>query len=425
MKKKATKARKRATRRPARTSYTTLRQIVQWIPAGLPDRIARDAGADIRKFSCTSHVLALLHGHIVRAGSLNEICDAARLHEPELNRIRGATAPKRNTFSNANRRRDPKIAEDFYWEMFEHLMTICPSFTQYKKHSGFIFRLKRGIFAIDSTTLKLTPDSIDRARHRRKKAAAKTHMAIDVGSRLPTFAVVEDAAHHDSTRADVLCAGLKDGDVLLADRACVDFRFLYGLAERGVFLVLREKENMDFEVLEERGHQDRRILKDQTIRLRGKLTAEKYPEPLRRVTAVVEVDGQEREMTFITNNFAWSPRTVSELYRARWVIESFFKELKQTLQLTDFVGYNENAVKWQVWIGLLAHLLLRFLKHVSKWGLSFSRLAGVVRAAVRMRIDLLDALRKYGTAGGPKRPVIVGKQLYFQGFEPFASWPVG
>ena len=423
--KKRTKARNRATTRPTRTAYTTLRQLVQWIPAGLPDRIARDIGADIRKFSCTSHVLALLYGQIVRAGSLNEICDAARLHEPELSRIRGATAPKRNTFSNANRRRDPEIAERLYWGVFAHLQSICPSFTQYRKHKGFIFRLKRGIFAIDSTTLKLTLDSIDWARHRRKKAAAKTHMTLNVGSRLPTFAVVEDAAHHDSTRADALCAGLKDGDVLLADRAYVDFLFLHGLAARGIFFVLREKENMDFEVLEERQHPDRRILKDQTIRLRGKLTADKYPEPLRRVTAVVEVDGRDTEMTFISNNFAWSPRTVAELYRARWVIESFFKELKQTLQLADFVGYNENAVKWQVWVGLLAHLLLRFLKHVSKWGLSFSRLAGVVRSAVWMKIDLLDALRKYGTAGGPKRPVIVEKQLYFQGFEPFSSRPVG
>ena len=423
--KKRTKARNRATTRPTRTAYTTLRQLVQWIPAGLPDRIARDIGAYSRKFSCTSHVLALLYGQIVRAGSLNEICDAARLHEPELSRIRGATAPKRNTFSNANRRRDPEIAERLYWGVFAHLQSICPSFTQYKKHKGFIFRLKRGIFAIDSTTLKLTLDSIDWARHRRKKAAAKTHMTLNVGSRLPTFAVVEDAAHHDSTRADALCAGLKDGDVLLADRAYVDFLFLHGLAARGIFFVLREKENMDFEVLEERQHPDRRILKDQTIRLRGKLTADKYPEPLRRVTAVVEVDGRDTEMTFISNNFAWSPRTVAELYRARWVIESFFKELKQTLQLADFVGYNENAVKWQVWVGLLAHLLLRFLKHVSKWGLSFSRLAGVVRSAVWMKIDLLDALRKYGTAGGPKRPVIVEKQLYFQGFEPFSSRPVG
>ena len=95
MKTKPTKARDRATPRPARRAYTTLRQIVEWIPEGLPDRIAREAKADIRSFSCTSHVLALLYGQITRSGSLNEICDASRLHEPELNRIRGATAPKR------------------------------------------------------------------------------------------------------------------------------------------------------------------------------------------------------------------------------------------------------------------------------------------------------------------------------------------
>jgi len=425
MKKHKRKARDRAVPRPAKTAYTALRQIVQWIPEGLPDRIAREVGADIRTFTCTSHVLALLYGQITRSGSLNEICDAARLHEPELNRIRGATAPKRNTFSNANRKRDPEIAEKLYWAVFEHLRTICPSFTQYAKHGGFIFRLKRDIFAIDSTTLKLSLDSIDWARHRRKKAAAKTHMRLNVGTMLPAFAVVEDAAHHDSTRADALCEGLKDGDVLLADRAYVDLRFLHGLSERGVFFVLREKESMVFETVERRTHGDRRILADETVRMSRKGSAEKYPEPLRRVTAVVEVDGKDVEMAFITNNFAWSPRTVAELYRARWAIETFFKELKQTLQLADFVGYNEKAVKWQVWTGLLAHLLLRFLKHVSKWGLSFSRLAGTVRSAVWMKIDLLDALRKYGTAGGPCRPVTVAEHLCFKGFERFSNVPVG
>ncbi len=411
--------------RPAKVTYSVLRQIVQWIPRGLPDRLAKEAGADIRKFSCTSHVTALLYGHLNRAASLNEICDATRLHEPELNRIRGARPPRRNTFSHANRTRDPAIAEQLYWQVFEHLRTACPDFTLVKHHKGFIRRLKRDIFAIDSTTLKLSLNCIDWARHRSKKAAAKTHMRINIGNSLPVFAVVEDAAHHDSKRADALCAGMKDGDVLLADRAYVDLSFLYSLSERGVFFVLREKENMVFTVLESRSHKAPRILADETVQMSRKGSAEKYPSPLRRITAIVEVDGQDREMTFITNNFEWSPRTIAELYRARWTIETFFKELKQTLQLSDFVGYNENAVKWQVWIGLLAHLLLRFLKHVAKWKLSFSRLVGTVRAAIWMKIDLLGTLQLYGIAGGPKRPVIVEHQLYFRGFERFTSRPVG
>ena len=46
----------------------------------------------------------------------------------------------------------------------------------------------------------------------------------------------------------------------------------------------------------------------------------------------------------------------------------FFKELKQTLQLADFLGHNANAVRWQVWTALLVYLLLRFWACLSQWG---------------------------------------------------------
>ncbi len=99
--------------------------------------------------------------------------------------------------------------------------------------------------------------------------------------------------------------------------------------------------------------------------------------------------------------------------------------LKQTCQIHDFVGYNENAVKWQIWIGLLIHLLLRFMKHISKWGLSFSRLAGIVRSAIWVRRDLLEILAFYGIAGPCNRPVIAQKNQYVQGFLPFTNLPYG
>ena len=101
----------------------------------------------------------------------------------------------------------------------------------------------------------------------------------------------------------------------------VVLEFLYGLAQRGISFVLREKDNMVFDVLEQRQHNDPHIIADETVRLSRKDSDEKYPAPLRRVTAIVEVDGKEMEMTFITNNFDWSPRTIAELYRARWAIE--------------------------------------------------------------------------------------------------------
>lgn len=58
----------------------------------------------------------------------------------------------------------------------------------------------------------------------------------------------------------------------------------------------------------------------------------------------------------------------------------FFKEIKQTLQLYDLLGYNENTVRWQIWTALLAYLLLRFVAWNNKWNHPFSRLFTLVRS---------------------------------------------
>lgn len=399
------------------------RQLCNLIPGHVIPKLAREREIDARGFSATSHVLSLLYGHASHAFSLNEICDALSVHQAEFLRIRGATAPARNTFSNANRTRNPAMAEDLYWQMLEHLQAISPGFTEYGKHSGFIFRLKREIFALDSTTLQLTLASIDWARHRRRKAAAKCHMRLNIGTFLPSFAVV-DKSGHDAVPAEVLCAGMGAGDVLVADRAYIKFPLLAGLHARGVFFVLRSKQNMVYTIVKKLPCKGK-ILRDELIRTRGQTSTKDYPEILRMVTALVEVKGVECEMTFITNNTVWSARTIAELYRARWAIESFFKELKQTLQLRDFVGTNEKAVKWQVWTGLLTHLLLRFLRHVSRWGRSFSRCVGIVRSALWVKTDLGELLVCYGTANAPHRPILSAKEPFLPGFEAFSSSPMG
>ena len=119
---------------------------------------------------------------------------------------------------------------------------------------------------------------------------------------------------------------------------------------------------------------------------------------LRRVVALVEVDGQLREMVFLTNHVEWSAQTIADLYRCRWSIEVFFKELKQTLQLADFLGHNAHAVRWQVWTALLVYLLLRFCAFLSQWGHSFTRLFTLLRAALWQKLDWRSLLESCGTA---------------------------
>lgn len=86
---------------------------------------------------------------------------------------------------------------------------------------------------------------------------------------------------------------------------------------------------------------------------------EDYPARMRRIVAIIEVDGKDREMTFFTNNVEWATSSICDLYKARWSIEVFFKQIKQTLHLGDFLGHSRKAIEWQIWTALLMYLLLR------------------------------------------------------------------
>ena len=418
-----------------RTVYTILRQIATLIPREFVKDAAEGNNVKWRTFDPWSHLLTLVIVQLSRQESLNGICDVAKALAYEWDRA-GLELPRRNTLSNANTRRNPKMAEDVFWKLLAHFKAIEPGFCS-ERYDGYLSRIKNhGIFLLDSSTIQLTLNCFDWARHRRRKAAAKLHMTMELSSRLPSFAIVEDAAHHDSTRAAACAAHLGEGDILVADRAYLDFRFFNGLSSRGVFFVVRKKSNMLFTVEERlqsarKGDRKRhvtQVLSDELVRPANKATAAKYIANggvLRRVTALVEVRGEMKEIVFLTNNTEWSARTIAELYRARWGIETFFKELKQTCQIHDFIGYSENAVKWQVWAGLIAHLLLRYIRHLAKWKHSFSRLSGVIRGSLWLKKRMLSLLELYGTAGAVIIPCQRDKVPYFQPMLNFANAPNG
>jgi hypothetical protein len=217
---------------------------------------------------------------------------------------------------------------------------------------------------------------------------------------LPGFALIDTAREHDNQRARELCAALHDGEIVLFDKAYCEFAHLWDLATRGVFFVTRAKDNMAYRVKKRLPRKDTNILKDELVVLKGHYARIDYPGVLRRVTARVEIDGEMRVMVFLTNNTEWSASSIADLYRCRWQIEVFFKQIKQTLQLADFLGQSANAVKWQVWMALLVYVLLRFLAWRGKWAHSFSRLLTLLRAALWMKRDIAELLRCCGTAPG-------------------------
>jgi hypothetical protein len=395
-----------------------LRQLCNLIPPHLVPKLARETGVDkkARTFTPWSHLVSLLYAQLTHAIGLNDVCDALRLHRGILVSLRGATPPSRNNLSHANKERDASLAEKSFWAVLAQLQNLQPGFARGKRGRGVARRFRRAIHVVDSTTIQLVASCLDWARHRRRKAAAKCHLRLDLHSFLPRFAIVDTARENDAKRSRELCAGIRAGEIVVFDKAYLDFAHLCDLLQRGVCWVTRAKDNLAYKVIGKLPRAGAHILRDELIVLSTFAAARDYPEVLRRIVARVEVDGREQEMVFLSNNLEWSPASVADLYRCRWSIEAFFKQIKQTLQLADFLGHNANALRWQVWSALLVYVLLRFLAFVHGWSHSFTRLFTLLRSSLWRHWDLPDLLQSHGTAAASFRFIATPQQPCFNGF---------
>lgn len=403
---------------PAGSKLNLLRQTYNLIPKFLVPKLARETRVDkmARTFSPWSHVVALGYAQLTHSIGLNDVCDSLQLNSGPLSSIRGATPPSRNNLSHANKRRPAELAEKLFWAVLKQLGEQSPEFVSGKAGKRFMRQFKRKIHLVDSTTIPLIASCMDWAKHRRRKAAAKCHLRLDLQSFLPRFALVDTAKHADAKRAREVCAGVQAGEIVIFDKAYIDYSHLADLATREVCWITRAKDNMKYQVVHsEPQPPGSKVLRDEWIELETSLARQDYPEPMRRIVARVEVDGKEVELTFLTNHLEWSAQSIADLYRCRWQIEVFFKQIKQTLQLADFLGTSANAVRWQIWSALLVYLLLRYLAFLSQWSHSFSRLFTILRAALWKKWDLLALLRHYGTADGHFRCLANPAQAYLPG----------
>ncbi|MBK8092737.1 MAG: transposase [Verrucomicrobiaceae bacterium] len=203
--------------------------------------------AKARTFSALSLLGTMIFAQLVHALSRNDICDWLRLKTRAIAAF-GLTPPSRNNLSYANKERDALFTELVFWRTLEHLHHCDASFGSQRPGGGSrapLHRFKVRIHAVDSTVMELVANCMGWARHRRSKAAAKMHLSLSLSlnSFLLTFAIVGSAGEHDNKRARELCAGLLEGEVVVFDKAYVDFAHLHDLDLRGVQWVTRAKDN--------------------------------------------------------------------------------------------------------------------------------------------------------------------------------------
>lgn len=331
-------------------------------------------------YNSWTHLVSMLFCQFAKSQSVRDISNGLRSATGNLNHLGIQKAPSKSTISYQNKNRNWELFRAYYYQLLGSLGQQA-GFKQVK------FKIKSKIFLLDSTTISLCLSLFDWARYKTEKGAVKMHTLLDYDGNLPAYVNITDGKTADNKGAyDV---PLLKGSVIVADRFYNDFYLLNIWDSSGVYFVVRHKENIQYKLIKENSLPDKKhqhILKDEIIELKNKTSKEKYPKRLRRVALWDEANEQVIEI--ITNQMTWTANTIGELYKSRWQIEIFFREIKQLLNIKSFIGTTENAVMIQIWTALITILILKAMKAMAKFNWHLSNLVAFIRLNIFVKIDL-------------------------------------
>lgn len=359
-------------------------QVLNFIPRDLIYRTAKEHNSDryCKKFTTHDHLITMLYGVLSDCTSLRELSTALHGCGGKISHLGINYFPKRSTLSDANSRRNEKVFEQIYFEL-------------YKRYARFLSdsSTPKNLFLVDSTTVSLFSSILKGVGSNningKKKGGLKIHTVINASEDVPCLVKLTQAASHDSNYLKHI--NLPKQSWLVFDKGYTDYKLYKRLTKQEVNFVTRERYNAKFKSIEEyelSQMSSNSVLKDEKIEVN---MAYKKTLILRRI-AFWDAN-QNRLFVFITNNHDVKPDEIAAYYKNRWQIELLFKRLKQNFPLKYFLGDSANAIKIQVWICLIAQLILKLiqLKASRKW--SFSTMASLIKFHLLSYIKLFEFLK--------------------------------
>lgn len=333
----------------------------------IPEEIIKDATSKyntdryVKKYRTRDQLVSMLFGQLNHCYTLRDILAGFNISSAFLKGTGMDYTPARSTMSDAHRQRDWRVYEKIFNNTLKHYKRL---FSRTASAGDMVKVEKKATRIVDSSTLPLCLSLFPWAKFRTAKGAVKIHMKLDEADCMPDVVYLSNGKVHDKKAVPYL--DIKDGSVIIDDRAYYDFKAFVDFSGRDVSFVTRLKSNADYKVLREEtlDEKDEKmgIRSCKVIRMMGDKAIETKlcDHELRLVASWNETEGKEVEI--LTNNAEWTPAMISDLYRRRWKIETFFKGLKQNLNLKSFIGTSENAVKSQIYIALLAYVMIEFIR---------------------------------------------------------------
>ena len=352
-------------------------------------QISRNHGGEryVKSFDGFTHLLTMLYAVIMRFDSLREIETSMTAEVRKLYHIGIERVPKRSTLSDANVRRSEKFFEEVYRDLYE---TNKSKLTSDSRRGGTEEWLKR-LRIIDSTTISLFSNLIFKGvgRHPktgRKKGGIKVHAVIHANEGVPCDVQFTSAATNDTFM--LVPSKFSENEIAAMDRAYINYDKFEELTERNVVYVTKMKKSLNYELLldfMEMTPEGKMEYREQVVVFRKGETRH-----VARIVTYVDFkkSKQPRLISLLTNDFGMRPETIVDIYRRRWQIESLFKQIKQNFPLRYFYGESANAIKIQIWVTLIANLLLSLLQSSLERRWSFSGLATMVRIVLMYYLNM-------------------------------------
>jgi hypothetical protein len=355
---------------------TLLSQTLSFIPRYVFQKLEHKhkTGRASRKFGFKEQFTVMAFIHLAARRSMRDGIRALAAATKKLYHW-GLKPVARSTFADANNSRPAGFFKDLFAEMYN----LCSP--QAPKHK---FRFKCKLYSMDATVITLCLSLFPWAAYRHNKGGIKINTVLDHDGYIPVFADISNASTHESRMAKSL--NLAKGSIVTFDKGYICYTWFRLLAEKGIFFVTRLKDNAAYRIVDRRPvNRKTGVTSDHVI----EVTSQGKTLRLRRIGYRDAETGKQYQ--FLTNHFRLTAKTIADIYKDRWQIEIFFREIKQNLHIKSFVGNTENAVLIQIYTALTVYLLLAYQKFLSKLGMSVQHIFQIVSLNL-LGTDTLDEL---------------------------------
>jgi putative transposase len=369
-----------------------LSQILKIVPRHEFNALAEQhhSGRKLRRMTRWSQFVAMASAQLSGRASLRDLVHNLDAQISKLFHL-GLRRVTRSSLARVNENQPHELYEALFRKLLARCQKLAP---------GHGFRFKNKLYSLDATTIDLCLKVFPWAHSQQSKGAIKLHVGLDHAGMLPEFLAITDGKTHDITAGRAL--QLSKGSMVVFDKAYIDYQWFNSLNERDISFVTRQKRNARYEVVERRSVAKKQgLTSDQTIYMNGSKSA-RCTIALRRIGYRDPETG--KHFVFLTNNFKLAASTITQIYKARWQVELFFKWIKQNLKIKAFMGTTKNAVMTQIWIAMCVYLLLAYLKFLSKSALSLQQIIRLLQLNLFERRSLQDLLAPSPPAGKPPGP---------------------